>query len=395
MYGGKGGIGLDLGEGLLKMRTSIDQCLLCESAPADKKGSHIIPSFLTSTGINYKGVKGRDKELMIVMRARGFNETYFGRNVPAEAIEDFKGKALSDEEIQANINPNIQDHIFCTDCEKKLAVIENHFAKEVDDPLAKNKFPSKISKNGYELVEIEQPRSLITRLFFETVIWRSSIANNSAFKLSEEVERKLRSVINECLDFDIRKVIGNCKTNFDRLAKFPLIITYLENEEDSTKGAVYPDKSKIPHFLMVNQFVLQFFDKEKHLKAPLSNSLYGLTKLLNRVEVINVMEDSVIVNKLTVEQAQELRSQVLIVWMLEMKQEIRITFSKLHEILLGFRPGEDVVYAVTHRIVHSAVSSGEKYTYENIQQQIVEFMLEYQEYFLKHRVFPRYTLEQP
>ncbi len=366
-------------------------CLLCGVRPADKKGSHIIPAFIISSALSYKGARERDKELMFMLRKNGFGESYIGRKVLPGAIEEVKGRELTDEEIEKNDNPNVKDFIFCSSCEKKLGAIESYFAAEVHDKIIEDVFPLEESKKSYSLIKINYPQAPISRLFFLSIVWRVSISKTSALRLSDEAEKKLKTVVYDCLDEDINEVLEKCKIHFDRLFKFPLIVLFAKREEDSTKGIVYADTHRLPHFLIVNQFTLFYYEKERQLKSP-PNSFFGLTDLIDKTELANVREKKFVIGKLSQGQVEAFTQAILKMMVDETRKEIRILFSKVHEIAYGTRPTDDVVYALTHKIVNSDSSAFDKYSYENISKQIADFMMERQDYFLQNGSFPRYQI---
>ena len=62
--------------------TEIGLCNLCKENVADKTGSHIIPAFIISSGLNQKGDRGRDKELYFSMSSANFTKAYFKKHFP-------------------------------------------------------------------------------------------------------------------------------------------------------------------------------------------------------------------------------------------------------------------------------------------------------------------------
>ena len=74
-------------------------CCLCKKAEATKKNSHILPHFLIKTAISKGGSNQRDYELTFSFSENEFVDTFFGRSITLETIEEYKGRELTKEEI--------------------------------------------------------------------------------------------------------------------------------------------------------------------------------------------------------------------------------------------------------------------------------------------------------
>ena len=105
-------------------------CRLCKQEEATKKNSHILPHFLIKTVINKGGSKQRDYELTFSFSQNEFTDLYFGRNITLETIEQYKGRELTDEELEQQ-NPFSQDYLFCPSCEAYFGLLEDYYSKEV------------------------------------------------------------------------------------------------------------------------------------------------------------------------------------------------------------------------------------------------------------------------
>lgn len=114
-------------------------CCLCNKADATKKNSHILPHFLIKTAINKGGCNQRDYELTFSFSENEFVDTFFGRSITLDTIEEYKGRELTEEEIKKE-NPFAMDFLFCPSCEAKIGVIEDYFAQEVYQKLQKSNF---------------------------------------------------------------------------------------------------------------------------------------------------------------------------------------------------------------------------------------------------------------
>ncbi len=156
---------------------TFDNCYICGNAPASKKNSHIIPSFLIAPIFNYDGSTKRGKEVMVTITPTD-EKVYIGE-LPDTKIENlFDKENLTDERIESElkINTAARDYIFCPKC-------ENDLSKYLEAPY------SIFYKNGKN----EDP---ITAYFFWlSVVWRISISGQFGAKLNTEIEINL----GECL----------------------------------------------------------------------------------------------------------------------------------------------------------------------------------------------------
>lgn len=131
-------------------------CALCRGREANEVGSHLAPNFIIHKAFSFDGKGGRDREISYRSHLNDpWRPSYYGRSVSAEAIEADLGHPMTDEEIEANNNILVCDHLFCKDCEKWFGVLETEYAR----------FYSK----GLSI----SPR--IAYLFWLSVFWRMSV----------------------------------------------------------------------------------------------------------------------------------------------------------------------------------------------------------------------------
>lgn len=89
----------------LKIPRYDDNCALCRVAKADKTGSHLAPNFLIHGAFSFDGKGGRFRE--IVTRDNLNTQSrwlFYGQEVSPEAISADRGRSLTDEELEGNIN---------------------------------------------------------------------------------------------------------------------------------------------------------------------------------------------------------------------------------------------------------------------------------------------------
>lgn len=152
-------------------------CKLCIKEIADKKNSHIISKFLT--------------------KERLFEST----NHKRQAIElNNTGK------IRVQQDTPKEDYILCSVCEKRLEVLETYFSKIFKEINGYTNFPSKyrvlFDENGEEYIELNEIPFSLFKLFFCSIIWRTSISNLAAFKnykLDIETEENIRVLLDSNL----------------------------------------------------------------------------------------------------------------------------------------------------------------------------------------------------
>lgn len=74
-------------------------CKLCKRQEASKKGSHIIPSFLVASLVNYDLSKKRDKEVSFRIDSLGTN-FFVGRAVPPDKLEEAVNHSLTNKNLK-------------------------------------------------------------------------------------------------------------------------------------------------------------------------------------------------------------------------------------------------------------------------------------------------------
>ena len=166
-------------------------CRLCETREANKKGSHIVSHFLLKRIENVDGKPGRDYELGFAI-GEFDTESYFGRAVSPEKLEETFGE-LTEDEIAGNKHPLIVDHYFCSVCEERLSKIEGEYSKMLVTFDKEKEYASGAS-------------SSIGLLFWMSVFWRMSIHQHSGTYLSDEENELMRSFLDRFLSIDISKI---------------------------------------------------------------------------------------------------------------------------------------------------------------------------------------------
>lgn len=243
----------------------MNKCRLCLNADATQTGSHIVPHFLIRRYENPQGEKQRGYEMGFEIGGL-FSKGYVGRSVSPERIEPVYGE-FTEEDIQNNKHPDIEDYYFCPRCEKRFQVIESIYS----DTLAH------FDRTGTPKVISSE----LGILFWCSVFWRLGIQRPIAMHFSDQEMELMRSVLDTCLPEPERKPDMDILSNNEDLKKLSYgFIRCTANEEDSKFFLVHPRYTK-PHALVVaDQIILfsldddysqvqagDFFGIDEHVKA--------------------------------------------------------------------------------------------------------------------------------
>ena len=166
-------------------RSPDDICLLCRNNKADKKGSHYTPAGLIKREIG----------------KRDYEEIYSINSFRASASV-FRGRSnLSNTDTTIRQGDHVDDYIFCSVCEKQLAIIENECNErlvQLTDDLIKGNLPICKTKTGHKYIALKKPRKNIVSLFFYSIIWRQCIQQKLDFHsifTTENFQENLRDII--------------------------------------------------------------------------------------------------------------------------------------------------------------------------------------------------------
>ena len=165
-----------------KIRDISCRCCLCKKNPADFVGSHMVPNVLLQRFFTVDGKPKRDRESVEIYNLSADTlEHYFGHDVGAR-VEQIMNRPLRDEEAnEENNKKNVFkfDHYFCSSCENRLGVLEDHYGK-------------------YLSGKLNAPDPHLAYLFWLSVFWRASLVG-MAIKMQPNHEEKLRRVLDHCL----------------------------------------------------------------------------------------------------------------------------------------------------------------------------------------------------
>jgi hypothetical protein len=218
-------------------------CIICDKNPADKKGSHILPHFLLKRIDNEEGSKKRDKEMGFLL-SELHPSSYFGRATKPETLEEVYGE-ITEERIEKNEIPLVEDNIFCSGCEKRLGEIESQYA----DTLKNGGEPN----NNYQNLE----DSFLAFIFWTSIVWRLSIAQKSGFKLAESDEKRLQLILSQFLSIENYNLDDLKKEKILENISYKILRSVNYSDTKSTVLFCHPELQN-PYFFVIDEFVLAF-----------------------------------------------------------------------------------------------------------------------------------------
>jgi len=261
------------------MTSSTHLCRLCSKEVADKKGSHIVSSFLLKRVINVEGKTKRDYELGFRIDKMGMS-SHFGRAVQPEKLEETFGE-ISDNDIEKNQQQFVVDNYYCSGCEKRFSIIENAYSKTL------NKIDSKVYESGVT--------TILGLLFWGSVVWRMSNHGQSGVKLKHEQEELLRSILDKYLPKeDIKELNSIDFDNTEDLSRISYKLIRFNNvKENNSKFLLVDPEYDNCFVLLIDEFIIAFtFDKnyedfkksgklelEKLFENVKESELYGNEKI--------------------------------------------------------------------------------------------------------------------
>jgi hypothetical protein len=215
-------------------------CKLCLDHPADKKNSHIIPKFMCKGLFETTGTR---------------HALYINRHG--------KGKKIQDTPKENNI--------LCSTCEKRIEILETHFARAVEEIHIYKNLPEKFSlfKIGIQdFIECNDIHPTLFKLFLYSLVWRASISNlfeHLPFKLSVTAEEGIRDFLNCNLSVDKSSL-------FEALNKINNIPLYHSciikpKERSATSRGIFSisSMSETSHILLLIDFAIFFYTDDTSL----------------------------------------------------------------------------------------------------------------------------------
>lgn len=367
------------------MSENLTMCKLCKKKPANQTGSHIFSFFLIKGAVNEKGEVHRDKEILFGISPTNFIDTYFGRSINPEKIEEVKGRELTDEEIEKNKNPFTIDNLVCRDCEKRFGSVETYFKDKVYDKLITNDFKEETDKRGTAIKICEGVDNRMIRLFIYLHIWRAAAARYNDWKIKPKEEEELRQILDEHLGMTQEETIKLVEDSEAQFSHLPLIVTYVETEEGrETENAILIDRSKMPYCLIMNDIVVQFFIKESHARGSI-NWVYGISDMVEKMKHLNFKEEEFKIGRLNDDQRKKFVENLMRYLAREFGRKTMAMFSLLFQRCFGGKPTVEIGQKVLDELINDDQPLGYKYTFDHIKQVFAKNILEIQEKLKRRR----------
>jgi len=261
-------------------RSPEDLCLLCKNSKADKKGSHYVPA-----GIIKMVIGERDyEELYTIDSAKTEVSTFFGRS------------NLENKDVTIKKPEHVDDYIFCSDCEKKLSIIEglcNEKLNNVIDELKKGRLKIHKTSKGNKSIRVDKPSRNILILYFYSIIWRQCIQQQQLDKdtvFSEQFLEKLRSIVSS----DIQKSIKEIEESEEYNSYPEMVIITSYHKSDTSNNFFMPNPTPTnPELFFVGIYDTLIYYTQEH-SAEFEKKTGLSEEILDDELIINKSESSVI-----------------------------------------------------------------------------------------------------
>lgn len=166
-------------------------CKLCQIQVADKLNSHIVPKFMSKNVFDIKGHK---------------KTTFYLKK---------------DRKPQPKQDTPKEDHILCSNCEKRFEVLETYFSTRISALHEFKAFPDRffyMKYDGIGIIECKDFNPTMFKFFIYSIIWRMSISKEfQSLKLQDDIEENIRVF----LDKHLKKKQGDLLDSLDDVSYLP------------------------------------------------------------------------------------------------------------------------------------------------------------------------------
>lgn len=239
----------------------MDKCLICNDKDAEKKNSHLIPSFLVAMVTSYDQSYKRDKELMMTINPYD-SKIYTGALPDTKLEEIFDMDNLTEERIENELSKSTvaKDNIFCSTC-------EGYLSKYLESP-----YSAKILRG----VTVAND---IPLFFWLSVVWRMSINGNFGFKLSSDIEDMLHHNLKAF--FQTKEKKEDVASLVDKVHFNYRIISHKDycRENGGFIYSKYNEKDRVLTTMIGDICICVTFEKEN---LPENYSFFGLEGFLKK-----------------------------------------------------------------------------------------------------------------
>lgn len=289
------------------------KCLLCKHEQANKKGSHVVPSFLMKRINSHGGCLQRDHEVGFEIRSSEV-KTYFGRSIYRDVREEYTDDQSM---MESRFNPDMLDHVFCSGCESLFSKLESSYANSID---LKNEPDSLIINNkasGFDAM-----------LFWCSILWRCSVTHHFGNSLHPDFEKKLRRVLlkKSIEGTNLQYALFRC---FDYSKRYPgATVAIMESKKDTA-------------ILMIDEYLLIMYNGNPAAKKK-STFLGGRAQFTPSQEV--VFNNGIDKERISC-MPEEVFDQILlsICFYAASQMNIRGKFNRLHSRLFGVPAPPEII----------------------------------------------------
>lgn len=345
-------------------------CELCKNAPVSNVSSHIIPQFFIRSMINPEGERKRGFGSSFAITSNGFLDFFFERHVDDDDVNNSLDRSLTDDEIKELSDHYAEKNWLCLNCEKRLERIENYFEEKVYSwPFIDHKESLPNKSNVYHLDSLN---AKMIRLFFYSILWRMANRKFSGFQLAPGTENSLRHLLDEMLDLDQKKIITKLEQAPDNFNNFPLVVFTTRTFSNTQSNIVHVSKNPRPHFISINEYLLVFYEKRKHLCLP-SVNFFGL-EVGSFKRSVNENEETFKITELSGLFFDSIRTEIFKLKASDFIKELKKIFTEVSLKLLGIKKNKQLSEAYIKYFIDDDINDIEKYTYQNIFKTLALFL---------------------
>lgn len=208
------------------------------------------------------------------MSGQGGTKTFFERNVSMKDYDRlFGGQELSEQQLEElKMDPYSEPFILCIRCEKRMGIVEDYF----NDNIYENIFAYDRLKNN---ISIQSENKNVIKLFFLSMIWRSSIARFDNFQIQTTIEQRLKHLLNNSIGDDIEETLKLSSAYEEEIEKEALFCATASVFCDITANQILIDNTTEPYFFEINEYSVCYFGSVDN--PSVNEDLFGLEKYIS------------------------------------------------------------------------------------------------------------------
>jgi hypothetical protein len=346
-------------------------CNLCRCKPANQTNSHIFSWFLIRDAINKHGVKGRENEVVFSLDGE-YVRTYIGREQSAEEhVIPIKGRPLNEQEIREseNDNPFTRDNVLCSECEKKLNVLESQVNNSVISGLRSRNVPADVD---FQRTTVNNGDLL--RLFIYSLAWRGAIVKINTFEMLPLHQEVLREILVNCLSLDPPSLTQNITAQSAAIRSIPAIIDFMETTARND-NPINCSISYHPYSMQLNDlgFQLYFDDAPRGDDDPLFQEI---NNAINGDDFIMHNEITLDIALISDRVRQTINKNLYTRMGLETLRKATIKFIRGFIYMLGVMPSDHTIAIFRENLIRRGNERVENYTDHDQFEAAQETMLQ-------------------